>query len=558
VAPPADNARKVDRRGGYVSPVACLILVATILRLYGLRWGLPDSTHLFSYHPDEYHSLRGLFSLAQGSLNPHFFNYGSLYLYVVAAAAVISHGSLLLGPVPSALTFEGLPEALSLWTLDARIVSVLAALLTILAVYWLSRQVLGNSAALIGCAFLATMPLHVLHSHYGTVDVTQALFVTLCLLFSVRIIQRCNWQDCVWAGIMAGLAASTKYNGAVVIVAAFAAIFLSRSAGGWPSLARLCGEHRTAVATRMLLVLLIVASAAAAFLLTSPYTVLAWHEAKRDIFFEIQHMRAGEPLAVLAEPSGLLFHLKNLLSPGVGLVLILAIMGAVLAVVQRRRELYPLIGFAVLWMMLISVAKVRYTRYEMSLLPVLAVLAAVPVTVLVKKRRLWRGLGYSLVIVALGINLLWSGQICLALATEDPRVGALSIVLNESPPDSKIGLIQQPWFDIPPVDYCNGGKVIRSLPLWREYHRSRRELVITGWDAAALNNSNLHTVVLSEFTFRDGVRAGDPQIVGFMTQLLANYERRGCTVGLPLWAVPWDVGLDWLYPWPEIQVYVHQ
>lgn len=548
MALPADNGREVRLKPGHIVFVVGILLVAAGLRLWGLGWGLPDATHLFSYHPDEYHSLRGLFSLAQGTLNPHFFNYGSLYLYLVAAAAVIGHGTLLLGPIPSALTVEGLPEALRLWTLDARIVSVLAALLTIIAVYWLTRQVLGKTAALVGSAFLATMPLHVLHSHYGTVDVTQTFFVTLCLLFSVRAIQRHNWKDCAWAGIMAGLAASTKYNGAAVIVVPLAATFLS-------------GNDNSSTAERgykwPVRLLIIVFGAAIAFLLTSPYTVLAWSEAKRDILFEMQHMRTGEPLALLAEPCGLLFHLKNLLAPGVGLVLILALVGAVMAVMQRRRLLYPLIGFAVLWMILIALAKVRYTRYEMPLLPVLAVLGTVPVAALLKRRQAWRGLGYGLVVVGLGINLLWSGQISLALAGKDPRAEALSIILNESPPDSEIGLIQQPWFDIPPLDYCNGGRVIRSLPLWRGYHRPRRELVITGWDAAALKNSSPHTFVLSEFTFRDGLRGDDPQVVGFMAAVLGDYRQQARVGGLPLAAMPWDVGLDWLYPWPVIQVYVH-
>ena len=41
-----------------------LAVVAGALRVWGLKWDLPDATHLFSYHPDEYHSLRGLLSLA--------------------------------------------------------------------------------------------------------------------------------------------------------------------------------------------------------------------------------------------------------------------------------------------------------------------------------------------------------------------------------------------------------------------------------------------------------------------------------------------------------------
>jgi len=186
------------------------------------------------------------------------------------------------------------------------------------------------------------------------------------------------------------------------------------------------------------------------------------------------------------------------------------------------------------------------------------VLGVMPVAALIKTSRAWRGLGYAIVVACLGLNLMWSVQVSAALAAKDPRAEALAIILRESPPSSEIGLVQEPWFDIPPVDYCNGGKVIRSLPLWHAYHRPVREIVVTGLDAAVLKNISPHTFVLSGFTIRDGLWGGDPSIVGFMGQLLLDYQQQALAGGLPLTAVPWEVSSDWLYPWPEIQVYVRQ
>ncbi len=537
----------VNRRNGAL--LVAILVVAAGLRLWGLRWGLPDSTHLFSYHPDEYHSLRGLFSLVGGSLNPHFFNYGSLYLYLVAVAAVVSPGALLTGSAPWALSIEGLPDALRVWTLDARIVSVLAALVTVAAVYWLTRRVLANPWALLSAGFLAAMPLHVLHSHYGTVDVTQALFVTLSLLFSVRIVQEGGWKNYVWAGLAAGLAASTKYNGAVVIVAPLLATFLARPA---PS------SHRTPLRHQSVKLLSILLCAGVGFVATSPYTLLAWNEAKRGILFELRHIQVGEPLAILAEPSGLLFHIKNLLAPGVGPLLIMAAVGLVMVIAQRRRALYPLVVFVVIWAVMISVANVRYARYEVPLLPALAVLSAVPLQKLFTVGRLWRGVGYALIALCLAVGLMWSAQVSAGLATRGPHAPALATVLEQTPPKATVGLVQEPWFDIPPVDYCNGGQVIRSLPLWQQYRRPLRNIVVTGFDVRRLRETSPHTFVLSGFTYRDGLRGGDPMTVQFITQLLQQYQRIVRLGGLPLVAVPWEVASDWLYPWPEIDIYVRK
>ena len=160
-----------------------VLLLAAALRLWGLRWGLPDATHLFSYHPDEFHSLRGILSLSQGDLNPHFFNYGSLYLYLVSAACVVAHGGLVAG-----LDVATLPEAIRAFTLDARIVSALAGIATVYVVGLIGTRIASRAAGLVAALALAVMPLHVLNCHYGTVDVTQALFIALCAYFSVRIV----------------------------------------------------------------------------------------------------------------------------------------------------------------------------------------------------------------------------------------------------------------------------------------------------------------------------------------------------------------------------------
>ncbi|MCX7600176.1 MAG: hypothetical protein N2512_15110, partial [Armatimonadetes bacterium] len=159
-----------------VRTLVALIAVALAVRLPGLRWGLPGPTHLFSYHPDEFHSLRGVLSLSQGDLNPHFFNYGCLYLYLVEAACVLAHPSLVLGLSP-----ESLPVALRAWTLDARVVSLLASLATV-AVVAVGAEVLCAGAGVWAGLALAFMPLHALHARYATVDGTMAFWVACALV----------------------------------------------------------------------------------------------------------------------------------------------------------------------------------------------------------------------------------------------------------------------------------------------------------------------------------------------------------------------------------------
>jgi len=519
-----------------------LVVMATALRLWGLKWGLPDATHLFSYHPDEYHSLRGLLSLAiYGDLNPHFFNYGSLYLYLVAAAGVIAHPRVLLS-----LTDQSFPEALRVWTLDARVVSVIAGVVTVLVIYLLARLIWGTRPATLSALLLALVPLHVLNSHYGTVDVTQALFITLALLFSLRLMRSGRWQDCAWAGAMTGLAASAKYNGIAVVIAPLAAVLL---AGGGAERAR----WHLGVGKKILIVL---GCALLAFALTSPFTFLAWSEAKADIAYELEHMRIGEPWEVAAEPSALLFHAKNLLIPGAGPVAVLAVIGVVMAFTRRRRELLPIALFAIVWTVMIGTAQVRYARYEVSLLPALIILGTVPIAGLLSGRRWHRGGGYVLAALCLVPAVYWSVQTCAGLAQLDPRGDALETIRRITPEDANIGLVREPWFDVPPVDYCNGGRILRQN--FRMYQRAVRPLVITDLDQVRLEAERPHTFILSGFNTRARLRAGDEEAVRFILALLGSYKRSHWHGGLPLQYVPWELGSDWLYPWPEIQIFLRK
>ena len=62
--------------------LAGALIVGTGLRFYGLDFGLPHT----QARPDEGVLLHRALSVASGDLNPHFFNYPSLHIYVTAIA----------------------------------------------------------------------------------------------------------------------------------------------------------------------------------------------------------------------------------------------------------------------------------------------------------------------------------------------------------------------------------------------------------------------------------------------------------------------------------------
>ncbi len=544
----AEKASSVEgRRAPYVA-LALVLALALAVRLIAFRWGLPDETHLFSYHPDEYHSLRGIFALASGDLNPHFFNYGSLYLYLAAAACVMGHPRHLLAEDLWAPGGPELPGALRDWTLDARVVTLVLGVVTVLLVYALAGRMWGHRAGVLAALALAVMPLHVVHSHYATVDVPMTFFVTLTLLLSVVLLQRPTWQNFVWAGVAGGLAASVKYSGALVLIAPAVAwvVLLVRN--------RAEQEARAPAAAPLILLV----AAVVAFALTSPFTFLDWGNAWRDISFEMQHMRVGDdPWALAAEPNGCLFHLKQLGFGAGWLFLLLAGWAAVSSLRARRVSVLPLVVFALVIFATMSTARVRYARYEMALLPVIAVLVGWFAGAPARASR-GRKVGLALAGAGLAWAALISGLYLQGMAIAQPRTKALAAIERWVPEAARLGTVSSPWFHSAPVDYCNGGAMLNSNPLWRQYSHPVRDLVITGASPLALVASPADALLLSDFDLGRRLRVGDPEAERFLDELQLHYREVWQTdparrfAGLHLW----PLAQDWLYPFPSLELWI--
>lgn len=536
------------------SPLLALVLVlavAALLRLAGVLWGLPGPLHLFSYHPDEYHSLRAALSLlVGGDANPHFFNYGSLYLYLTAVAAHFT-GTMPMNPP----TLNGMADVLRDWTLAARLVNVVLALLTVVVVYRMASLVLGYRLGLTAALALAAMPLHVLNSVYATVDVPLTFFVALTLLFAVQIALRPTVRSYVLAGIFAGLAASTKYSGALVVIAPLLAHFL---ADRTPAREGRPGPQVPVVSAWPLVMLILVGVAFAA---TSPYTLLDWPNARQDIVYEMQHMRAGEEPARSADPNGWLFHALALTMTTTGCALA-AVLGA--AGLARYRRLRPLVGpvvFGLAWFAVTALANVRYLRYDVPLTPLLALLCAAAPLALWQRRPGGRLVALLLPALAIGLGLGVSARIGLNLRTQaDPRDLARDAVIRKVPPDRAVGMVWEPWFQSAPLDPCNGGMALRRNPFWGQFQAPARPLVFLGLDAAKLAQAQPLAVVVSNFEVRDAMRVGDPEQKAFARALTREYqvaqvERRAPPLeGLLGWQPP----QDWMYAFPTIMVYLRK
>ena len=321
----------LNRWGGPWVALAALLVLAAALRLVGIQYALPFPL----LNPDEANIVPRAWAMTHGGgLDPHWFDYPTLVMYVLAPFQAWQHE-------PSYLT--------------ARLVLVAIALGGVAAAWWLGRAAYGTVAGFVAAAVVAVEVTAVAYSRMAVTDVplTVGVTVALALMVSGRI---------ELAGLAVGLAASAKYPGIILL-----APLLAASWGQWKRLAISAGL------------------AVMAFAVTSPYVLIDFGQAAGDAWrverwahtgwlgFENDH---AAPIAFSAR----LWH-------GFGPALLIALAGLVVALVHRTRADLVLGTFVLVYFANLLLLHSHFDRYLLPLVPALGALAGrlralAPVTLL--------------------------------------------------------------------------------------------------------------------------------------------------------------------------------
>jgi len=414
--------------------LVAVVAVGALLRVWGLWFGLPHA----QARPDESVAIGHGIRIAQGDLNPHFFDWPSLHLYVLAAIYTVSallHR--LAGLADDVRTFAH-------YAIPGRAYVAVAGTLTILALYRLARQVAGPAQALAAALFLAVAPLHVRDSHFAMTDVTMTLLVTVSLWLlldgSRRIEAAADRSPArriadglgtfALAGVVGGLAASTKYNAAAVLAAAgFAQVWVVRH-----------------VASRWRLVVWaplasFVACFAVGFVAATPYAVLDFANFRTGVLFTMTHLSQGHGPNL---GRGWSRHLRFSLPYGLGVPLFVAGLGGAIAAARyNRRSVSILAAFVVASYASVGGGYTVFARYTMPLIPLLCLSAALLVDSLaarVAARFAWRPglvLAVATALVTLP-SLASSVQMVALLARTDSRVLAARWLTQHLPRDATL------------------------------------------------------------------------------------------------------------------------
>lgn len=335
--------------------LALVLSVAAALRFWALGHGIP-----YAVSVDEPEIVeRALGMMKSGTLNPHFFDYGQLTIYIQFLVSIVR---FIAGSVTGA--WDSLAQAPSdsfyLW---GRAVTAAFGVATVLVVFRIGLR-WGTRHALLAAALMAVMPLHVRYSHYVLTDVPLTFFVALTMLMALSAHERPVVRAFAWAGAAAGLAAAVKYNGGLALIMPLVACWMTPAAR--PS--------RIACTTAT------IAAAAAAFLIAAPFTVLDLPGFLDRFASLTAEYRNGAPPS---EPGSVLYlkHLRlQFGAPGMLLIAGGLAMGLIRALRGPGRVSWTIaLVFAIPFFFIIAGQRIIFARYLLPIVPMLCVLAAAAV-----------------------------------------------------------------------------------------------------------------------------------------------------------------------------------
>ncbi len=452
-----------------------ILAAAFFLRVYGIGFGLP-----YLYHPDEpMIAERAISMLKSGNLDPGWFGWPSLYMYMQLPVYVlrffygVSKGGYAI--------IESYHSGYYLW---GRFTTACLGTLTVALTYTLGKKLLDRKTGILAALFLAFSHLHVSSSHYITADVPVTFFVVLTVLVSFCIIEKGEIKFYLLAGLLAGFAVATKYPGGVVVLCIFLAYIFRLMRGK--------KEYERILYSLIALV--------CGFLIGVPYAIKEIPTFLRNVGAEIYEYTTLGHLSQEGTENWW-YYSQYLSREGLGRgIFILSLVGLVLAAVKSTEKRFLSLLFLIIYFLWVSSSKVRFPRALMPALPFFCLCAAFFMASLwgwLAKRELFkekRGLVNLFFILLIGALLffpainVWSFSHNLTktdsrtLAKEwiESNIPQGAVIVDEAevPLDEKkynlrhlpLGEKRLNWYYDEGVEYLiASGKYHRFEQEWREY-----------------------------------------------------------------------------------------
>lgn len=183
-----------------------------------IRWGIPNSSHPFPYHMDEWHQLQAVRSLFKyGSPNIEGAAHGPILNFLFAGIYLIPY--VLLGIVNpflinSSVSQLDMQEKLFI---VLRLNTLLFSILSIFFIGLIGKKYLKTHSGLNALLFCIS-PLWIVLSNYFKYDVALTFWIILSIYFLFKFAAKPSLKNYILAGIVCACALATKVSALPIVL----------------------------------------------------------------------------------------------------------------------------------------------------------------------------------------------------------------------------------------------------------------------------------------------------------------------------------------------------
>ena len=346
-----------------------LIGIGIFFRFYNLNWG-----EGYYFHPDERQNIAYpiLESKSTFLYDQKNFDIGIFPLVVIKSSCSFIGGFLF-----------HLKDPLEQIIVTSRFFTALFSIITALLIYKISNKYFGQMTGLISLFLMLFFVGNIQYSHFGTVEIWEAFFLSLLFYYSLKITTHPSIRNSLLVGILTALSLATKILTLVAVPAIIFSFFFSTF------IKKSKSNRKNKDILRIFLVLVVYALCIITItLLLMPHTLFNFTDAYSSIKFESDVALGRLPVFYTQGFSGTIpyfFQLTNvypfLINPVFSFFLIPSVV-YVFYVGIKKRSYYHILTALFFLVIFLSQGHffAKWTRYYIPTLPFVALLLSLSIS----------------------------------------------------------------------------------------------------------------------------------------------------------------------------------
>ena len=377
--------------------VLLLTLIGAFLHFYNLNWGAP-----FYFHPDERNIASAVAQLQfPHHMNPQFFAYGSLPIYVIYFTGYATNYLLsFLNPGPFTLN-PSFDQAI----LVSRSYSALFATILIPLLFFLGKKLKNETAGLLAAFFAASCVAFIQFAHFGTFEMWLTFFGTLLFWSCLQVMEEKKLKHILLLSLIFGVLVSVKASSLVLLPIPFFVLLIHsyRNTRKTQQVRKIRLSDFLNIRHSGILSLLsflrntclFIFIVSLIYLLTNPYVILDTKDFLSSMHYESSVALGTEPVFYTGnffDTTPVLYQLLHvfpfLLNPLMTVLFFPAFFYTCYITIKKRNPSYLLLtAFFIFLFIPQAILFVKWTRYMVPTIPFMLLAIALALTALFQTNR---------------------------------------------------------------------------------------------------------------------------------------------------------------------------